>query len=89
MVEITYCPNCADYTMDRDYDLLDGDLYETVTCIICHAECERIENDERLETLGKLALERDDAEEEYKQALYNYTMLEDEIKSNYQIAGEL
>jgi hypothetical protein len=87
--EVFYCPNCADYSADREGRLSHGGYPLPPLCKHCGAECEDLANEPRMEELANLVKQMGEAREEYRELIEKVQDLTNQIRADYKISGEL
>lgn len=88
MSERWYCPNCGDYTEDREYRLKDDGFEDDPLCKHCGAECSDLVNDPRMGDLQNLVNELAETRLEYQTRISAVDTLADRIKKDWGV-GEL
>jgi len=83
MAERFYCPECGDFSSDREYPKTDDGFPDTPVCKSCGTDCTRLTEDPRMEALNVLAKELGVVRIEYQQRIAAVKNLTNQIKTDW------
>lgn len=83
MIQRFYCPECGDYSSDREYPKTADGFQDTPVCKSCGTDCSRLSEDPRMTTLSKLADEMIYARATYQKKITAVTKLTNELKTDW------
>ena len=78
-----YCPECGDFSSDREYQMTEEGVPDTPVCKSCGTECTSLSDDPRMKELNNLANRLGVARIEYKERIDALTNLAKEVKKDW------
>jgi len=81
-----YCPDCGDFTTDREYSVDSDGFKNTPVCKSCGTDCSGLGEDPRLEVLNVLVLDLGKTRLEYQKRIGAVKNLTNQIKADWGIA---
>jgi hypothetical protein len=85
MAQRYYCPDCGDFSSDREYPKTEEGYPDTPLCKSCGTECSSLTQDPRMKELNSLANKMGVARIEYKKRIDALTVLAKEVKKDWGI----
>lgn len=83
MTQRFYCPDCGDFSSDREYPKTDDGFPDTPLCKSCGTECTSLTDDPRMTELNDLAKRLGVVRIEYKESISAVDTLAQELKDDW------
>lgn len=83
MAQRYYCPDCGDFSADREYPLTDDGFPDIPLCKSCGTECTSLTDDPRMTELNDLAKRLGVVRIEYKESISAVDTLAQELKDDW------
>jgi len=83
MAQRYYCPDCGDFSSDREYQMTEEGVPATPVCKSCGTDCTSLSSDPRMKKLNALANKMGAARIDYQTSIDDLKNLAIEVKKDW------